>query len=124
VPACLLKQEMLLSKLMRNATRLGRDAKDVVHEFLESEKDSAAQPVSAPASKGMKRFASLADNSLASSFKGAGFRDFASQSLGRHDARDVAKLRRAEQQHLSHILSMHAEREVQLPLQRAQTILR
>ncbi|KAI3429289.1 hypothetical protein D9Q98_005385 [Chlorella vulgaris] len=119
-----LLREMLLSKLMRTATRLGRDARDVVQEFLESEEDSAAQPVSAPASKGMKRFASLADNPLASSFKGAGFRDFASQSLGRHDARDAAKLRRAEQQHLSHILSMDAEREVQLPLQRAQTILR
>ena len=117
---------MLLSKLLRTATLTGRNSQDVVAEFLEANKGSVPQvPMQQQAAsrKGM-----LGSDPVATAASGQGLVDvdgrLGSRSLAEEGEAEQPQFQAAEVRHLSSLNAMSQEREVDLPLERAQTILR
>jgi hypothetical protein len=120
---------MLLSKLLRAATLQGRDSQEVVADFLASHDADVA---AALRQQGAQRASLLGSDPIAAAAAGQGLQGYSSSTLscgragrrnGSHGAADP-QCSAAESQYLSSLGSLLAEDEVQLPLARAQTILR
>jgi hypothetical protein len=109
---------MLLSKLLRAATLAGRDSQAVIAEFLAGHKGGELPELPVrPA--GMKRRGSqLGGDPLAAAAAGSGI---GAPSGGEEEDAQFAE---AEERHLSRLRRLDEGREVELPLKRAQTIIR
>lgn len=116
---------MLLSKLLRAATLLGRDTQEVIAEYLETHRGELPSLVP---QQGMDSLGPLSSNPLAAAAAGHGLMDIdskvGSRSLGRHDEKEQSQFIQAEQQYLSRLQTLKEEVEVHLPVERAQTIIR
>jgi hypothetical protein len=139
-PRALRPQELLLSKLLRSATLAGRKSQEVVAEYLASYQ-SMIPPLPA-AEQGMKRNGGLGGDPLAAAEAGQGLAEAMSMRWGASAAaaavaaaggeqgeaaangEAAAQFRASEQRHLQKIRSTKGEKEVVLPLERAQAIIR
>ncbi|KAI3429288.1 hypothetical protein D9Q98_005384 [Chlorella vulgaris] len=121
-----LLREMLLSKLLRTATMLGRDSQQVIEEFLQHHKPQMPE---VPKQQVPSRSPAMCSSSaLPAALKGQGLvagdrNDSRSASGGQLD--EDPAFHELERRHLSRLHTLREEQEeVDLPLDRAHAILR
>jgi hypothetical protein len=120
---------MLLSKLLRAATLQGRDTEEVIAEFLRTTQHSEQpSPTQQPTQQRMEASGCVTSNPVAAVAAGEGLQALGSRlnslgSRGRSSEQSV-QFAASEQRHLSRLKTLREETEVQLPMERAQTIIR
>lgn len=128
-------QELLLSKLLRTATLTGRNTQELVEDFLASYQSQAIPAV--PQQQGpMARAPAAADAAppAGGGATGSGAQAAAGVAAsggggegGEGEGEDgtaAPQFKAAEARLMRHLATLRKDREVQLPLDRAQTVLR
>ncbi len=129
-------QELLLSKLLRTATMTGRSTQSAIEEFLQTiqEEPGQQQQTAAPAQQaGMRRSAANGSGADGGSLGAAAASKrweasvaaaaAANGNLG-EDETALASFKEQEASLMEELSTMGGNAEVQLPLQRAKTVMR